>query len=84
LSRTAAALSRRARAAPPLRIDAGAGTNCFMALIANPAGVCIQLFTAMIHVAEMSAPSATMQWRRNVGLCRLLMLNSMTPEEACF
>ena len=55
-----------------------------MALIANPAGVCIQLFTAMIHVAEMSAPSATMQWRRNVGLCRLLMLNSMTPEEACF
>ena len=35
------------------------GTNCPAALVANPAGVCIQLLAAMIQVAEISVPAAT-------------------------
>src|SRR3546814_20687005 len=57
-----------------------AGTNCPRALIAKPTGVCIQLFAAMIQVAEMSVPSATMQVAKKCSrLPTLEMPNSITP-----
>src|SRR3546814_5786869 len=55
-----------------------AGTNCPRALIAKPTGVCIQLFAAMIQVAEMSVPSATMQVAKK---CSRLPTLEMRSEE---
>src|SRR5665213_331178 len=57
-----------------------AGTNCPWALMANPAGVCIQLLTLIIQVAEISVPSATIVVAKKCNpLPTLVMPNNMTP-----
>src|SRR5271154_6379419 len=56
------------------------GTNWPTSFIIHPAGVCIQLLAAKIHVADNKVPSATMQVARKCSLGPTLLIpNSITP-----
>ena len=59
-----------------------AGTNWPTSFIAQPVGVCIQLFTERIQKAEMKVPIATIRVAVKCSpLPTLFMPNSITPRK---
>ena len=57
------------------------GMNWPAAFVTQPAGVCIQLFTDRIQVADMSVPNATMQVARKCSRGPTFFApNNITPK----